>query len=157
MIRRKQLRAYWVIAPSNERCTQPTIYCDCWFENNVKALNPFPRLFSRVPASRNASIVEPFPRLFSYLPRSRTASVYTQIEGVGKAGTRTFRSSFKVSASIPAVDTTGGTQVAMVAMVYRISREGGKQNVKEGSGKFRNPGEAELVVVLKRRGGHYHR
>ena len=85
-----------------------------------------------------------------------------QIEGVNKDGTRTFRSSFKVSAAIPAVDKIGGGKVAMVAMVaivYRILREGGDQDVKHGAGGGKkNPGDtADLVVVLKRRGGHYHR
>ena len=44
----------------------------------------------------------------------------------------------------------------MVAMVYRVLREGG-QKVCQKPGKFRNPEDAELVVVLKRKGGHYHR
>ncbi|CAM9666653.1 unnamed protein product [Laminaria digitata] len=81
-----------------------------------------------------------------------------EIEGVGKDGTRAILNSFKVSAAIPAVNKIGGGKVAMVAMVYRVSREGGRQNVRQGGpDKLRNPGEAELVVVLKRRGGHYHR
>lgn len=83
-------------------------------------------------------------------------STYTQIEGVGKDGTRTFRSSFKVSAAIPAVDKIGGSQVALVAMVYRVVHEEG-QKINQRPGKFRNHKDAELVVVLKRRGGHYHR
>ncbi|CAM9995468.1 unnamed protein product, partial [Laminaria digitata] len=46
-----------------------------------------------------------------------------EIEGVEKDGARTFRSSFKVSAVIPAVDKIGGGPVAMVAMVFRVARD----------------------------------
>lgn len=80
-----------------------------------------------------------------------------EIEGVEKDGARTFRSSFKVSAVIPAVDKIGGGPVAMVAMVFRVVRDRLAWDGEEG-GDRRDPGEAaELVVVLKRKGGDYHR
>ena len=93
-------------------------------------------------------------------PTSRNASIniYTQIDGVEKNGPRTFLSSFKVSALIPAaVDDTGGGAVAMVAMVFSVARDGPAAGGEEVGTKMDHGETAELVVVLKRKGGDYHR
>lgn len=73
-----------------------------------------------------------------------------------KDGARTFRSSFKVSAVIPPVDAIGGGPVAMVAMVFRVTRDG-KESVGKGADEGGFGETADLVVVLRRKGGDYHR
>lgn len=75
-----------------------------------------------------------------------------------RRASRALRSSFKVSAILPADETTGDGAVALVAKVYRVVPQTGPET-EEGVSRSSEDREdsRRMVVVIRRGGGDYYR